>query len=350
MSASRVVAAAGLAFALALAPACEKSKTSSADVELVVTPRSMATLEARVEKVMNGPEAQQAMDALFEAIAADPALGAIAGEFGEKLIAHPDIARAIEELIGEIGQSPALMSWMVRYMEAHPGITPDQAGEAVGVEVEKRFEAVLAKPVQDEIGRVVERAQAAKGVAAIEKHMSAQFGRVVDSYFEEPARKARWSKRLVELNGGSRPDPGRAADLYIDHAWSEERIQRFVVRACADPEVRRALVSALRDVLRDPTLRGHLERATRTLATDPLLRRAAINLFALLLEDRASPDEASAAVQALFAAPAVITVVNDLGEQMLAEPTLHQILDDAIVEAARQPSVRKAIDELCDGW
>jgi hypothetical protein len=243
-----------------------------------------------------------------------------------------------------------MIAWMTRYMEQHPGMTPDQVGAAVGVEVEKKFETLLQKPIEDGIGRLIDGAEGGAGVAALQKHLSGQFDRVLDSYFEAPERKARWSKRLIELNGGTRPDPNRAADLYIDTAWSEERMMKFLLRACADPEVRKALVEVLRRTLAEPELRAHLVRGTRTLAQDEALRAAVIDVFMLVFAENVSPDVVDARVRAMFDAPSVLAVTNDLAQHLLAEKALHQILDGAIRDAARQPSVRAALDELCDGW
>lgn len=332
------------------APGCEKLTKADANVEIAVDAAALARLEARVEKVMSTPEAGRALDALFEAIAADPALGKLAGEFGDQLIADPEIARAAEGLVAAIGESPPLMAYAMRYMERNPGATPDQVGEAVGAEIEQRFEVLLQAPIEREIGELIDRADGGAGMAALEKHLSSQFGRVLDGYFEAPERKARWSKRLVELNGGVRPTPTKAAELYIDHAWSEERMLRFLVKASADPEVRRALVGALRQILADPALRAHLTRATRTLASDASLRAAVIDLFGLLLSDTTTSADVDAKVTAMFAAPAMLTAINDLGQNLLRERALHAVIDDAIRASAREPSVRAALDELCDGW
>lgn len=336
--------------AVVATPGCEKLMPSDANVQIAVDAAALARLEARVEKVMSTPEAGRAMDALFEAVAADPALGKLAGDFGDQLIADPEIARAAEAMLAAIGESPPLMAYAMRHMERNPGATPDQVDEAVGAEVEKRFEVMLQGPIEREIGALIDRADGGAGMAALEKHLSGQFGRVLDGYFEAPERKARWSKRLIELNGGVRPAPGKAAELYIDHAWSEERMLRFLVKACADPEVRRALVAALRQILAAPALRAHLTRATRTLASDTSLRDAVIDVFGLLLSDTTTPAQVDTRVKEMFAAPAVLTAIEDLGQHLLREPALHAVIDDAIRAAAREPSVRAALDELCDGW
>jgi hypothetical protein len=173
---------------------------------------------------------------------------------------------------------------------------------------------------------------------------------VINAYFEAPERKQRWSKRLVELNGGTRPDPGKAADLYIDTAWTEERLRTFLVRAMANPEVRSALVGTLRKVLADPALRAHLVRATRTLAGDQELRAAVIDVFVVVLAPDPTPAMAQEKVRALFAPPSVLAAVNDLAQNLLGEKALHEILDAALRDAAKAPSVRDALDELCDGW
>jgi len=348
VKAPSIVVVVAVAIAVAGAPACERA--SNETVTIAVSPAEMSRLETRVEQVMNRPEVEQAMDALFDAVAADPALGALAGQLADQLMADPKIAAATEGLIAEMGESPALMTWTLRYMETHPGLDPEGVGEAVGVEVEQRFESLLTRPVEREIGQLVERAQGGAGLASLEKHLSSQFDRVLDAYFEQPARKGRWSKRLIELNGGKKPAPNLAAQLYIDHAWSEERMLRFMVRACADPEVRRALVTLLRRVLEDRSLRTHLQRAARTLAADADLRHATVRVFEVLFISDASPDAIDARVKALFDSPAVLAAVNDLAQNLLAEPALHQILDDTIAGAAKQPTVRAALDELCDGW
>lgn len=338
------------ALVLAAAPACDKLKKPDQTVEIAVNPVAMARLEARVEKVMAEPEVQKAMDELFSAVAADPALGKLAGELADQLMADPAIAGSVEQLIGQLGESPALVAYMTEYMQTHPGATPDQAGAAFGAEVEAKFDVVLMKPVEDEIGRLIERAEGGAGLASLQKHLSGQFDRVIDTYFEAPERKRRWSQRLVELNGGTRPDPSKAADLYIDTAWSEERMRRFLLRTLANPEVRGAAVEALRRVLGDPALRAHLVRATRTLAGDEALRAAAIDMFMLLLAPSPTPAMAQEKVRALFEAPSVLAAVNDLARNLLGEPALHAVLDGALRDTARSPSVRDALDELCDGW
>jgi hypothetical protein len=337
-------------FVLAGAPACEKLSKKNDTVEIAVNPAALARLEARVEKVMEEPEVQKAMDELFSAVAADPALGKLAGDLADQLMADPGIAASVEQLVGQLGQSPDLMAFMVRYMETHPGATADQAGEAVGLEVERKFDVLLMKPVEDEIGQLIERAEGGTGMASLQAHLSGQFGRVLNGYFEEPERKQRWSKRLVELNGGTRPDPDRAADLYIDTAWSEERMRRFLLRALANSEVRGAVVGMLRNVLGDPALRAHLVRATRTLAGDEALRAASIDVFMLVFSPDPTPAMAREKMKALFAAPSVLTAVNDLAQNLLGEKALHEIIDGALRDTAKAPSVRAALDELCDGW
>ncbi|HUQ04908.1 MAG TPA: hypothetical protein VM261_20540 [Kofleriaceae bacterium] len=338
------------ALVLAGAPACEKLGKKNDTVEIAVNPAALRRLEERVEKVMAEPEIQKAMDEMFSAVAADPALGKLAGDLADQLMADPVIATSVQELIGQLGESPALIAYMMNYMQTHPGATADQAGEAFGAEVERKFDVLLMKPVEEEVGHLIERAEGGAGLASLQQHLSGQFGRVIDAYFEAPDRKQRWSKRLTELNGGTKPDPNKAADLYIDTAWSEERMRKFLLRALANPEVRHAVVGALRHVLGDPALRAHLVRATRTLAGDAGLRTAAIDMFMLVLAPDPTPAMAQQKVRALFAAPSVLVAVNDLGQNLLGEKALHEILDGALRETAKEPSVRDALDELCDGW
>ena len=338
-----------IVLALAGLAACEKASTQS----VVIGDLDRATMgefEARMQRVMARPDVDKACDELLDAVAADPALAALGGELGDQLIADPVIAGAAEKLTASMGNSPTLMAWVQRYMIAHPDATPDAVGTAVGAEFEQRFERTYAKAVEDSIGRLVDDLDAGPGGAALAGRLEKRFNKAVTVYVEAPARRAAWGKRLVELNGGTHPDPTKAARLFVDNALTEDRLARFMVTLTGDPEVRRLVVAFLRRSLKEQTTKDQLHAAARTVAGDPAIQQAAIAAFELLLAETEDPAEARVRVDALFDSPAFRGAFAKLVHDLIADPTVQKIIDDTITDAARLDGVRKALDELIDGW
>ena len=144
----------------------------------------------------------------------------------------------------------------------------------------------------------------------------------LDAYLQTPERVARWSDRLRELNGGSDPDVEKATKLYIDHAWSSDRIEAFTLKFFASPTVRSEAAKMFAEILEVPTLDAKLREVSNQIAADPALQEAAVKLMSMLLQTPVPATEVQAQLTTALTNPAITNGLDKLIDVMFDDPKI----------------------------
>jgi hypothetical protein len=184
----------------------------------------------------------------------------------------------------------------------------------------------------------------------LQSHLALRFGRSLVAYLEEPARTDAWNRRLIELNHGVEPEPTVAATLYLDHAFSEERMARFMTKVARDPAVVREISQFLRRSLQEKAVERALQAWVRRLSADAELRRLCTALLLELVGEQPDPAKVTTIVDAFYGSRVLLDATTDLVQAILGDPEVIRHLDDTATTLAQLPSLRVAADELLDGW
>jgi hypothetical protein len=305
----------------------------------------MPKLAAQMERVLNEPAVSAGFDELLGAIAADPTLRARGTALLGSIAEDPAIAAPAAAVLSELQSDPALQRVVSELMTANPGTSPDQIGELVG----KRVEATWDSPL---IGaawmRCWDRLRARLTLGQLPALLEAGISKRIERHFA--ASGERWGERVIALNGGEAPSAERAAEIYIDHAWSEDRFRRFVRAALASPALRREVIAALQRLIALPAVERELRTAAQTLIADPGVQHAAIELLGLLISSAPAPAAVEQALDRLLLPAPVIAAFNKLLTGILAEPAVPGILVDAFDHLAADPQLAAIVHDLLEGW
>lgn len=311
----------------------------------VNTASFMSKLAERMTDVLSEPATSAGFDDLVNAIAADPTLR----ERGTALLAaiaeDPATAKAAAALMTEIQSAPALKRAVTEIMAANPGVSPDQVGDLVG----KRVEATWGSPpINTAWLHSWDRLRARLTLGQLPALIGSGISGRVTGYFA--ANEDRWGERVIALNGGATPSAERTAEIYLDHAWSKDRMRRFVHAAVANQAFRHELIATLQRLLALPTVERELRVAVRTLIADPGVRHAAVELLGLLISTEPAPAAVEHALDRLVLAAPVITALNHLLAAIVAEPAVPGILVEAFDHLAADPPLTRIVHELLEGW
>lgn len=304
----------------------------------------MPKLTARVAKVMTGPGMVEASDGLLEAIAADQTLRTRGTALLAGITADPDTSAAMTKVMTQLQQAPDLQRAVVELMKTHPGATPNQIGELVSAQVQANW----ASPAINQAWmRTWNRLRAKLELGGLPNALEAGVSTRIRGYFEGNAE--RWGERLVELNGGETPSAERAAELYLDHAWTEDRMRQFLKSVLASPALRREVTVVLQRLLALPSVERELKAASKALMSQPGFQRAAVGVMRLLIVSPA-PAEVEQQLDLLLLPEPVIAVVNHALAAILADPEVPKILIDAFDHLAADPALTADVDQLMNRW
>ncbi len=333
----------GLAASFVLAPACDKPRSHVA----LDMGRLGTDLTARENEVMAGPKVTAAMNDLFTSLGSEPQLLAAGTKLFSRVEADPKIAMAGQTVIGQLTSSPIVQKVVMEIMAANPGASPDQIGEKVGA----RFQNITSSPA------VQPAFQAAFGDLMASLHPQARFKTVLDqttakldAYLSQPERVAHWSDRLRELNGGADPDPTKATQLYLDHAWSKDRVEAYLLKLFANPTFRKELASTFADLLDQPALQAELLTVASNVAGDKAEQQAAVDLMLLLVQEPIDSAQLSTKLHAALTAPVLTGGLDKVIKIVFEDPKIAAAVSVHFDKLMADPGIRKDFDDLIDHW
>jgi len=302
-------------------------------------------LTERMTRVVSEPEVTAGFDSLIGAIGADPTLRARGTALLTGMTEDPATAKAMSDVMEQLQSSPGLQQVVAELMAANPQLPADQIGELAGKRIETTWSS---QPINQAWMHTWNRLRAKLELGALPKLVEAGISARVSNYFDR--NSTRWGDRLIELNGGKLPSSERAVALYLDRAWTEDRMRRFLRNVFANPAVQHELVVTLQRLLALPAVERELKTATKALLSGPGFQRAAIELMNLLLSAAPSPAAVEQQLDALLLPAPVIAALNHMIAAILAEPSVPKILVDAFDHLAADPKLTGDVDQLLDGW
>jgi hypothetical protein len=302
------------------------------------------------ERVMARADVDKAFDVLIEGVFADPKLGELGSQLGDKLGSDPEIAQGFAAITEAIGQDANLVRRLQKLVADRPGITQDQLMALFMEEFNLSFKTTLEKPIELAAQNAIKGLHVDKEANQLLAQVSLRLESSFTSYVEDPARIERWSKRLTELNNGQVPSTDRAAELFLQHALGEERLAKYMLTVLGDPVSRSEVARFLLAVGKAKPVETAVIQATRTVASDRAVQQAAVAAMASAFDPRTTPGVAKARVDALFATAAIKDGLDTVVKAFLTEPSVPTAIDDSLRALWATPSIKKATDELLDGW
>jgi hypothetical protein len=333
VSASTLVTAAG----------CDKGKpTVQLDLE-----KFGKDLDKRESEVATNPKVSAAMNEMMTALGKDPGLMLSGGKLFAQVSADPKVAAAGQAVIGQLTSSAAIQKVVMQIMSEHPGATPDQIGELVGA----KFSAVTESP------ELAPAFQTAFNAMLAKLHPQQRFDTMIaktsarlDAYIDAPERVARWSDRLRELNGGSDPGVEKATQLYIDHAWSNDRIEAFMLKVLANPTVRNEAAAMFAEILAQPDLDAKIIEVSGQISADPAMQDGAVQLMQMLISTPIPTADMTNELTKVLTAPVVTTSLDKLIDIVFEDPKIAASVSVHFDKICADPEVKKDFDDLIDHW
>jgi hypothetical protein len=301
--------------------------------------------QLRMEHVMSQPAPKAAMDRLFAAIAADSEIR----ERGTALItglgSDPAIATPLANLMATAQGAPEIQRTVRELMASHRGATASEIGELVGKRVEANWESPpITAAWMSSWNRLLPKLQVGDVPQIFESAIGARFEAWV------AGRSEHWGERLTELNGGSEPTPARASELYLDRAWSEARLERFVVAALGAPGVQRECIALVRRLLKVASVRDGMRDAAAALAADSVEQTAAVALISQLTLETPSAEVVGTNLDRMLQSPVMAKSINQLVSRVLADPQVPKIFVEAFDHLRADPELASAVEDLLDRW
>jgi hypothetical protein len=305
-----------------------------------------AQISRRVTEAMKQPSAMNGLDALFDAISADPRVILAGSALFAILADDPTIAGPLEGMLDKVAEHPDMQAAVAALMQEHPEATPDQIGGLV----EQQFQTMWASPPVNEawlaafnkfVAKIGTRAEIKLVNTALEQRLAR---------IEMTDRTGQWNARLTALNNGKRPDHARAKELYLQHAWSDVRIQRFTAALAANPVVREETAKAVSDLLALKSLRRDCQAAARTLVADEAMLANSTTILSVLSSPRPSIERVRTSLDQLMTTPVLIEASTTLLSRVVADVQVRDIVDRWFEKLSTDPSVRAEFAKLLDGW
>jgi len=302
-------------------------------------------LTARVTQVMSEPGMSAGFDGLLDAIAADATLRARGAALLAGMTADPETSAAMSGVMAQLQQSPALQRTVAELMTAHPGVSADQIGELASARIQATWSS---PPINQAWMQTWNRLRTKLELGALPKAVEVGITTRVSAYFER--NNARWGDRLIELNGGKMPSAERAAEIYLDRAWTEDRMRRFLHSVLASPALQREVAVALQRLLALPTVERELRTATKALISQATVQHAAVEVMILLLASAPAPAAVEQQLDQLLLPAPVVAALNNAIAAILADPSVPTILVDAFDHLAADPELATDVDQLINSW
>ena len=315
--------------------------------------RLTAAIAQKADRVLARPDVDRAMNQLVAAISDDAEVGASGQRIFAKLGEDPELAAGADAIINGLSEHPATKKLLRKLAAENPRARADELPALF----EARFNAVASSPAFDQafdkaFARVIDRPDVAAAVHRLERAATANpdVSRVFETAARSGATDAAVSRRLIALNGGARPDPARAADLFAEHAFSDDRIAQFYTTVFVLPAVTSKIAGACHRLLDAPAFQAHLARALRRMVADKGFQQAAIAALVGVLENPKSEDGLERALEQLLGRPVVGGELAKLVGAVIDDPALAPIGNDAIGGVVGAPAFRDSVTTLLGGW
>lgn len=301
-------------------------------------------IAARLDRLYASAGVDKNMDGFVEAVLAEPALAGAGAKLFAELGADPKLAAEAEKLLGSLGESPRMLAIVKELMAANPG---QDVGTLAAEKVGKNWETPgIGKNIESSFGELISKLDVKGELGTVSRAIERRLG----ATFTEPTRTAAWEARLTRLNGGTAPAPRRATQLYVDTAWSDARVQKFLTAVLVNPVLRRETATFLAELLGLDTITTALKTSAIALATDPALQAAGGQLMLELLENVPDIAAITALQRKLLLSPLTVTQAQRLAHVVLSEPKVASLVGLHLDRIAADPALKTAFEELIDNW
>jgi hypothetical protein len=301
-------------------------------------------LGQKIEKIVEHPAIDSGMDAFVDSLGASPKLLAAGEKLLGQLGADPKLSAQLESLINDIGASPRMQQLALSIATAHPG---EPIEDLVGTKIEKTWaEPALTKPLEADFQDLIGKVKLDHDVELLGEKLEARIQKVL----EDPARVAKWSKRLTELNGGSTPDRAKATDLYAENAWSDAHVEQFATALLKDPTLRDECAAIVAELLALKPIAQELTNASVQLASDPKLRQAAMDLMLELLETQPKFQRITELQRQVVLDPKMVALVQRLAHMLFTDPDVARVVGAHIDRMTSNPKLQALFDDFLDHW
>jgi hypothetical protein len=318
---------------------CEKSSSSD---RVRIDPGLMYSVQARFNEVIAKPSVDKAFDLYFDGLFADPALVPVGEQLATSLASDPKVMGAATKFLEDMQKSSGMQRLVIDLMKANPRATPDEIGEMVGKHIEKTFSSPKLNASFQVIGtELIRRLDTHDAL----KPLGDRIDRAISDDYE-----VRWSKRIIELNGGSTPSPRVATQLILDHALEARRLEKFLLAVLTNKTVRGQSARLVARTLSLPSVAQELRAVVADLAQDPVVQQQVMELFDLLLANVPDVDAIAAKLREMLLSKRAVTDVGRFVRVVVANPDVAKLAGEFVDALAADKELRAAFDELMNGW
>ena len=323
-----------------LLASCKRSADFRVDLATV-----KARTQERAERVMSRPAPKAALERLFGSVAADAEVRERGAALITGLGSDPAIAAPLANLMSTAQSAPEIQRTVRELMAAHRGATAGEIGALVGKRVETNWESPAINAAwMNAWNRLLPKLQVGSVPQIFETAIGARYETWISGLGEH------WGDRITELNGGREPTPVHAAELYVDRAWSEARMERFVLAALGAPGLQRECIAMVRRLLKVAAVRDALRDAAAALAADTTEQTAAVSLISQLTLETPSADVVARNLDRMLQSPVMAQSINQLVARVLADPQVPKILVETFDHLRADPQLVAAVEDLIDRW
>lgn len=298
----------------------------------------------RLDGLWTTASVDKSMDVFVEGVIADPGLAA-GGEklFGE-LGSDPTVSAELEKVMASLVANARVQQLIAAMMAAHPG---EDIGKLAGDKVGQTWERpAVSKGFEDAFQQLISKVDVKGEFGAVSHGIETR----VVAIFNDGNRTAKWSKRITELNGGKRPSAAEATQIYLDHAWSTPRMQKFLSTVLANKTLQGETARFLADLLALPPVDAEIKASVAQIAADPALQAAGSELMIQLLDENPDIASVTAAQRQLLLSPLTVKSAQRLTHIVLSDPKVATLAAQHLDKIAADPALKAAFDDLIDNW
>ena len=315
--------------------------------------RLKAELERRADVVLQRPDVDRAFDGLADAVTDEPAVARSGEDLLAQLSTDPGLQPGFQAIIQAVGEHPAVAKLMARIMRENPRAGPDKLSELF----EKRFSDVIDSPAFDKafdkaFAGVLERPDVNDAIQLYEKAAASnpELNRAVNDILKARMNDPAWSKRVIALNGGKRPDRQQATQLLLDKAFSDDRLAKFYVDVVSLPVIRKKTAVACAQLLAAPAFQRHIKHTLRKLVADAGFQQGAVTAMAGLLDAPREVEALETPISALLERPIIGKELASLLKAVSRDPVLAPIGNEAIAGIVADAGFIAMWTKLIDSW
>lgn len=336
----------GMLTVVALAAACEKSSAPPTEPMIDVA-RVSSELEKRIAGLWDKPIVSKATETFFGAVADAPVVHARATSLVNALGADPKVSQPLTALMTDLTGDPAIQKAAMALLAKHPGATADQIGDMFGQHVEELWnKPPVSNAWQAAFQQLVVRIEHDPDLKAIG---STLFERAAPKY-NDAVLAQRWNKRLLELANGEKLTPARASDLFLDHFFANDRVDKLVADMLANKTLRDESAIALGKLLAMDSVSKDLRTGAADVLADPAVHDAMVVLFRELAGDTPAPDAVGRALDSILTSPAMLQALRRILHDAHTDPAVAAIGAAWFEHITADPALQADFDKFWFGW